>query len=84
MILNNIPKTQRKGGNKLAEGAFYQTLKEVCQKKHTSPSAVCEKLEMSKSNVTNWKNGKYPRLDTVVEIANHLNVNPASLIPKER
>jgi hypothetical protein len=39
---------------------------------------------MSKSNVTNWKNGKYPRLDTVVEIANHLNVNPASLIPKER
>lgn len=66
----------------MADGAFYTTLKEVCQKKHTSPTAVCVNLEMSKSNVTNWKNGQYPRLDTVIEIANYLNVNPAKLIPK--
>lgn len=66
----------------MADGAFYTTLKEICDKKKTSPSAVCVKLEMSKSNVTNWKNGLYPRLDTVIEIANHLNVNPAKLIPK--
>lgn len=66
----------------MADGAFYKTLKEICDKKKTSPSAVCVKLEMSKSNVTNWKNGQYPRLDTVIAIANHLNVNPAKLIPK--
>ena len=66
----------------MTEGAFYKTLKEICDKKKTSPSAVCVKLEMSKSNVTNWKNGQYPRLDTVIEIANCLNVNPAKLIPK--
>lgn len=66
----------------MADGAFYKTLKEVCSKKKTSPSAVCVALEMSKSNVTNWKNGQYPRLDTVIAIANHLNVNPAKLIPK--
>ena len=67
----------------MTEGAFYKTLKEICAKKKTSPSAVCVALEMSKSNVTNWKNGQYPRLDTVIEIANHLNVNPAKLIPKD-
>lgn len=66
----------------MSDGAFYKTLKEICDKKKTSPSAVCVKLEMSKSNVTNWKNGQYPRLDTVIAIANHLNVNPAKLIPK--
>lgn len=66
----------------MADGAFYTTLKEVCSKKKTSPSAVCVALEMSKSNVTNWKNGQYPRLDTVIAIANHLSINPAKLIPK--
>ena len=62
---------------------FYETLKEICEKKKTSPSAVCIALGMSKSNVTNWKNGQYPRLDTVIEIANHLSINPAKLIPKD-
>lgn len=62
---------------------FYETLKEVCEKKKTSPSAVCIALGMSKSNVTNWKNGQYPRLDTVIEIANYLSINPTKLIPKD-
>ena len=67
----------------MEDGAFYKTLKEVCEKKKTSPSAVCKQLHMSKSNVTNWKNGKYPRLDTMIDIANHLSINPAKLIPKD-
>ena len=62
---------------------FYDTLKEVCVKKHTSPSAVCLALGISKSNVTNWKAGKSPKLDVVIKIAEHLSVNPARLIPKK-
>lgn len=62
---------------------FYETLKEACQKKGTSPSAVCLALGFSKSNVTEWKKGRSPKLDTVVAIANHLNISPASLIPKK-
>ena len=62
---------------------FYDTLKEICDKKKTSPSAVCVALGMSKSNVTEWKAGRSPKLDTVVAIAKHLGVNPARLIPKE-
>lgn len=62
---------------------FYETLKEVCDKKKTSPSAVCLALGMSKSNVTEWKAGRSPKLDTVVAIANHLGVSPVRLIPKK-
>lgn len=61
---------------------FYETLKEICAKKKTSPSAVCIALGMSKSNVTEWKAGRSPKLDTVVAIANHLGVSPARFIPK--
>ena len=62
---------------------FYETLKEVCTKRNTSPSAVCLALNLSKSNVTNWKNGQWPRLDVVIAIAKHLGINPSRLIPKE-
>jgi hypothetical protein len=67
------------GGNDL----FYELLKEVCKKKRTSPSAVCLALGMSKSNVTKWKAGSSPKIDTVVRIAKHLNVPVTRLIPKE-
>lgn len=63
---------------------FYKTLKAVCEEKKTSPSAVCVALGMSKSNVTAWKNGRSPQLDTVVQIAEHLGVSTARLIPKRK
>lgn len=63
---------------------FYETLKEICQKKNTSPSAVCLTIGISKSNATEWKKGRSPNLDTVIEIANHLNVSPARLIPRDK
>lgn len=61
---------------------FYETLKEICKKKKTSPSAVCLALGMSKSNVTKWKHGTSPRLDVVIAIAEHLGVNAAKFLPK--
>ena len=62
---------------------FYEALKEVCEKKKTTPSAICDALEMSRSNVTAWKEGRSPKLDTVIAIANLLGVSPAKLIPKK-
>lgn len=61
---------------------FYETLKEICTEKKTTPSAVCVALGMSKSNVTDWKRGRSPKLDTVVAIAAHLKVKPSRLLPK--
>ena len=65
------------------ESSFYDVLKEICKKKKTSPSAVCVALDLSKSNVTNWKHGQYPRVDVLLKIADHLSVNPAKLLPKD-
>lgn len=62
---------------------FYETLKEICVKKKTSPSAVCVALGISKSNVTQWKAGRSPKLDVVVSIAEYLGVSPTKLIPKK-
>lgn len=61
---------------------FYNTLKEVCEKKKTTPTAVAVAIGISRSNVTEWKNGRSPKLDTVIKIAEHLGISPKSLIPK--
>lgn len=61
---------------------FYENMKAICKKKHTSPSAVCDALGMSRSNITKWKQGKFPRLDTVMRMAKVLNVPAARLIPR--
>lgn len=62
---------------------FYETLKEVCERKNTTPSAVCVALGISKSNATEWKKGRSPKLDTVLRIAEYLAVSPSRLIPKQ-
>lgn len=62
---------------------FYDTLKEICKENHTSPSAVALAIGMSKSNVTEWKKGRSPKLDTVIKIAKHLSISAAELIPEE-
>lgn len=56
---------------------FYKILKEICKEKNTSPSAVCVALKYSKSNVTEWKKGRSPKIDMVAAIAKHLQVSPA-------
>lgn len=70
---------QPKGDDKL----FYETLKEVCERKNTTPSAVCVALGISKSNATEWKKGRSPKLDTVLRIAEYLAVSPSRLIPRQ-
>ena len=61
---------------------FYENLKAICDKRNTTPTAVAVSAGMSKSNVTEWKNGHGPRLETVFKIAEELGVSPATLIRK--
>lgn len=60
---------------------FYETLKKICKENNTSPSAVTLAIGMSKSNVTAWKHGRSPKLETVMKIASYLSVSPTELIP---
>lgn len=58
---------------------FYDTLTEICKKKKVSPTALCLSVGMSKSNVTQWKNGRSPKVDTIILLAEKLGVNPIVL-----
>lgn len=62
---------------------FYNTFAEVCKKKKVSPCATALAIGISKSNVTEWKKGRWPRLDVVLKLAKQLGVSPMQLIPKE-
>ena len=62
---------------------FYETLKQVCAENNTSPSAVCDALGMSRSNITKWKEGRSPKLDAVIQISEHLGVSLLKLVPKK-
>ena len=59
---------------------FYDTLTEICKKKKVSPTALCLSVGMSKSNVTQWKNGHSPKVDTIILLAEKLGVNPMVLL----
>ena len=72
-------KVHKKGGLDL----FYEQLKEVCEKKGTNPTAVCLAIGISKSNATEWKKGRTPKVEILVAVANHLGVSPVKLLPKK-
>ena len=69
--------------NREVKTVFYNLLKEICTEKGTSPSAVAQAAGFSKSNVTNWRNGQAPKLDTIIKLAERLGVSPKELVPDE-
>lgn len=54
---------------------FFDNLKFACKEKGTSPSAIALSLGMSKSNVTNWRNGQLPSVDVLLKISKELDVS---------
>lgn len=54
---------------------FYKRLKELCEKRGTSITALSKELGLSSGNVTNWKNGRKPKTDIALKISNYLNVS---------
>lgn len=62
---------------------FFDQLKQVCHAKGVSLCAVALAAGMSKSNVTNWKSGQTPTLDTINKLAAVLGVSPKDLVPDE-
>jgi len=61
---------------------FYEHFKEACEQKKRSPSAVVLDAGMSKANITNWKAGQEPTLDTIVRLAAQLGISPRELVPE--
>lgn len=54
---------------------FYENLQSACKNIGTTPTALVKKLNLSSGNVTNWKNGKIPNGDILIQISEFLNVS---------
>lgn len=59
---------------------FFEQLKKACKIKNTSVTAVATLLNISKSNVTNWKNGTTPNGDIVIRLSELLGVTTDFLL----
>lgn len=53
---------------------FYKRLEELCQKKGTTPTAVCKLITKSPGNLATWKNGN-ARNDHLIQLAKYFEVS---------
>ena len=51
---------------------FYEKIYAICQNKGIALSALLLQMNMSKSNIRNWKNGVLPKLSVRKQIADIL------------
>ena len=59
---------------------FFSQFEQLCQKNNISPTAVVQKLGMSKGTITNWKNGVIPNGETIIRLAEYFNVSTDYLL----
>lgn len=54
---------------------FFTKYESLCQQVGKSPNAVAKELHIPSSSVTNWKQGKRPRIDAIQKISSYFNVS---------
>ena len=54
---------------------FYDNLRAVCAEKGTTVTTVLKELHMSTGSTGKWKEGSIPKIDTVMQLAEHLDVS---------
>lgn len=63
---------------------FFDVVQGLCEKNGLSMSKLALDLKISKSNITNWKNGSCPRADKLEQIAAYFGVSTDYLLGKEQ
>ena len=63
---------------------FFEQLKKACDMRNITVTAVTAQLNMSKSNVTNWKNGTMPNGEVLVRLSELLKVSTDFLLKGDR
>lgn len=64
----------------LGEAMFYDNLKEVCREKGTTVTTVLKDLKMSTGSTGKWRDGSIPKIDTVMQLSEHLGVSLDRLV----
>lgn len=54
---------------------FYENLLQICKLKKISVTSLVEELGLSSGNLSKWKSGGKPRSDTLIKIAEKLDVS---------
>lgn len=54
---------------------FYDNLRAICAEKGTTVTTVLKELHMSTGSTGKWKEGSIPKIDTVMQLAEHLDVS---------
>ena len=54
---------------------FYENLLQICKLKNVSVTNLIAELGLSSGNLSSWKKGNKPRSDTLVKIAERLDVS---------
>ena len=54
---------------------FWERLTQLCARQGTTPTAVINSLNLSRSSVTYWKHGSAPKGETLQRIADYFNVS---------
>ena len=62
---------------------FYENLLQICKAKNVSVTSLVEELGLSSGNLSKWKNGGKPRSDTLVKIAEKLDVSVNYLLNED-
>jgi len=63
---------------------FFDSVQSLCDKKGISISKLALDLKISKSNITNWKNGSRPRADKLEKISDYFGVSVDYLLGNEQ
>jgi transcriptional regulator with XRE-family HTH domain len=59
---------------------FYERFTAICKSKSISRSSIIKKAGLSTTNLTYWKKGAFPKLETVENLANALEVSVEQLL----
>lgn len=54
---------------------FWNNFNKICIEKNIKPNPVAKEIGVSSATVTNWKNGAIPNGETLIKLANYLNVS---------
>lgn len=54
---------------------FFKNLEKAIKKNNTNKSQIAQKLNISKSSFKKWEEGSSPKFETVIKIAEELNVS---------
>lgn len=59
---------------------FYDNLRKICREKGTTVTTVLKELKMSTGSTGKWKDGSIPKIDTVMQLSEYLDVSLDRLV----